>query len=84
MSNEAATAGLSTEVRPPASMVPTSSASVCQRTSLRASDTPTRFQGLPVALWRLDQLSWYRTLFASEQVSPSTREHVRWRSASCT
>ena len=42
------------------------------------SDTPTRFQGLPLALWRRDQLSWCRTLLTSEQVSPSAREHVHF------
>ena len=44
---------------------------------LRAfSDTPTGFQGLPLVLWRLDQLECCRTSFAAKRLSPPAHERV--------
>src|SRR5262249_34044937 len=59
-----------------------------QRVTLRSSPasvrrhcptTPTRRPRLPLVIYRLDRLSCRRILFASERVSPSTRERVRSR-----
>jgi hypothetical protein len=50
------------------------------RTDYRAArfgpTTPTRAQGLPLALWRLDRLSCRRILFAAERSSPAACERV--------